>query len=102
MSSHRTLRTSWSSTAWARAQGVTRLAMANVVPSLTTDVLWYHADYVAPSWGHRLSFVEKIGHHGEELNRPFPQGGCPYCVSRVVVTHCETLAARLSARKEAA
>ena len=52
-----------SSTAWARAQGVTRLAMANVVPSLTTDVLWYHADYVAPSWGHRLSFAQKIGQH---------------------------------------
>jgi len=51
------------STAWARAQGVTRLAMANVVPSLTTDVLWYHADYVAPSWGHRLSFAQKIGQH---------------------------------------
>ena len=27
----------------------------------TTDVLWYHADYVAPSWGHRLSFAQKIG-----------------------------------------
>jgi hypothetical protein len=51
------------STAWARAQGVARLAMANVVPSLTTDVLWYHADYVAPSWGHRLSFAQKIGQH---------------------------------------
>ena len=51
------------STAWARAQGVTRLALANVVPSLTTDVLWYHADYVAPSWGHRLSFAQKIGQH---------------------------------------
>ena len=51
------------STAWAHAQGITRLAMANVVPSLTTDVLWYHADYVAPSWGHRLSFAQKIGQH---------------------------------------
>jgi hypothetical protein len=51
------------SAAWARAQGVARLAMANAVPSVGTDVLWYHADYVAPSWGHRLSFVEKIGAH---------------------------------------
>ena len=51
------------STAWARAQGITRLAMANVVPSLTTDVLWYHANYVAPSWGKRLSMVQKIGAH---------------------------------------
>ena len=32
------------SAAWARAQGVARLAMANVVPSVDSDVLWYHAD----------------------------------------------------------
>ena len=51
------------STAWARAQGIARLAMANVIPSVGNDVLWYHADYVAPSWGHRLNFVEKIGQH---------------------------------------
>ena len=44
-------------------QGITRLAMANVVPSLTTDVLWYHADYVEPSWGKRLSMAQKIGAH---------------------------------------
>ena len=51
------------SAAWARAQGVARLAMANVVPSVGSDVLWYHANYVAPSWGHRLNVVEKIGAH---------------------------------------
>ena len=51
------------STAWARAQGIARLAMANVVPSLSTDVLWYHANYVAPSWGRRLNMVQKIGAH---------------------------------------
>ena len=51
------------SAAWAKAQGITRLAMANVVPSLTTDVLWYHANYVAPSWGKRLSMAQKIGAH---------------------------------------
>jgi spore germination cell wall hydrolase CwlJ-like protein len=51
------------STAWARAQGVARLAAANVVPSVGSDVLWYHANYVAPSWGHRLNLVEKIGAH---------------------------------------
>jgi len=51
------------SLAWARAQGVARLAIANVVPSVEPDVLWYHATYVAPSWGRRLSFVEKIGAH---------------------------------------
>ena len=52
-----------SSAAWRRALGVTRLAVANAVPSLSNDVLWYHADYVAPSWGRRLTKVNKIGAH---------------------------------------
>ena len=51
------------SAAWRKAQGITRLAMANVVPSLSTDVLWYHANYVAPSWGRRLTRVSQIGAH---------------------------------------
>ena len=51
------------SAAWARAQGIARLALANVVPSVGNDVLWYHASYVDPSWGHRLSRAEKIGAH---------------------------------------
>jgi N-acetylmuramoyl-L-alanine amidase len=51
------------STSWRKALGVTRLAMANAVPSLPTDCLWYHADYVAPSWGRRLTRVDKIGTH---------------------------------------
>jgi len=51
------------SDAWRRAQGVTKLAMANVVPSLPTDVLWYHANYVAPSWGHHLTRFSQIGAH---------------------------------------
>lgn len=51
------------SAAWARAQGIARMAMANIVPSVSTDVLWYHATYVAPSWGRRLNMVEKIGAH---------------------------------------
>lgn len=52
-----------SSPAWAKAQAVTRLAVSNVVPSLENDVLWYHASYVAPSWGRRLTRVHKIGTH---------------------------------------
>ena len=51
------------SAAWARAQAIAEIAKANIVPSLTDDVLWYHADYVAPSWGHRLQRAEKIGTH---------------------------------------
>jgi len=49
--------------AWKKAEAVAELAAANVVPSLGPDVLWYHADYVAPSWGRRLTVVEKIGAH---------------------------------------
>jgi Cell Wall Hydrolase len=52
-----------SSDAWRKAQAITRLAMANVVPTLSNDVLWYHANYVAPSWGRRLTRVQQIGAH---------------------------------------
>ena len=51
------------SQSWRNALGVTRLAVANAVPRLPTDCLWYHADYVAPSWGKRLSRIQKIGAH---------------------------------------
>ena len=51
------------SASWARAQGIARLAVANVVPSVDGDVLWYHATYVAPSWGRRLAISQKIGAH---------------------------------------
>lgn len=51
------------SASWRKALGVTRLAVANAVSSVPSDTLWYHADYVAPSWGRRLTRVEKIGAH---------------------------------------
>lgn len=51
------------SEAWRKAQAIAELAAANVVPTLSPDVLWYHANYVAPSWGQRLNVVEKIGAH---------------------------------------
>jgi N-acetylmuramoyl-L-alanine amidase len=49
--------------AWRKAEAVAEIAAANVVPSVASNVLWYHADYVNPSWGHRLTMVEKIGAH---------------------------------------
>jgi hypothetical protein len=52
-----------SSASWRKALGITRLAINNAVPSLSQDVLWYHADYVAPSWGRRLARAQKIGTH---------------------------------------
>jgi hypothetical protein len=51
------------STAWRNALGVTRLAVNNAVDSVPTDCLWYHANYVAPSWGRRLTRVSQIGAH---------------------------------------
>lgn len=51
------------SRAWRKAQAIARIAVANAKASLPTDVLWYHADYVAPVWGKRLQRVEKIGAH---------------------------------------
>jgi spore germination cell wall hydrolase CwlJ-like protein len=51
------------SDAWRKAEAVAQLAAANIVPSVDADVLWYHATYVAPSWGRRLNLAEKIGTH---------------------------------------
>jgi N-acetylmuramoyl-L-alanine amidase len=51
------------SDAWRKAQAVTRLAISNAVPSLPADVLWYHANYVAPSWRRNLTRVDQIGAH---------------------------------------
>nr|WP_314442859.1 cell wall hydrolase [uncultured Sphingomonas sp.] len=52
-----------SSASWAYAQAITRIAVGQFADALPGDVLWYHADYVAPSWGRRLAKVEKIGAH---------------------------------------
>ena len=49
--------------AWRKAQAIARIASAEMAKVIPTDVLWYHADYVAPSWGRRLARVEKIGAH---------------------------------------
>ena len=52
-----------SSPSWAYAQAITRIAQQRLADKLPDDVLWYHADYVAPVWGRRLSRVDKIGAH---------------------------------------
>ena len=49
--------------AWRKAQAIARIAVANASDMLPTDVLWYHADYVAPKWRNNLRRVEKIGAH---------------------------------------
>ena len=52
-----------SSQAWTNAQAIARIAASNAVAEVAPDVLWYHADYVSPSWGKRLTVSEKIGTH---------------------------------------
>lgn len=49
--------------AWRRAVAVARIAQAGDLRLLPRDVLWYHADYVAPGWGRRLARNTKIGLH---------------------------------------
>ncbi len=49
--------------AWAKAQAIARIAALNLTTALPQDVLWYHADYVAPRWRNNLRRVEKIGAH---------------------------------------
>ena len=51
------------SEAWRRAVAIARIAQAGTVRTLDSDVLWYHADYVSPSWGRRLARQDKIGLH---------------------------------------
>ena len=51
------------SDAWRKAVGITRLAVANAVPSVPKDCLWYHANYVAPRWSNNLQRVQRIGAH---------------------------------------
>jgi Cell Wall Hydrolase len=52
-----------SSEAWRRAVAVARIAESGAQRLLPRDVLWYHADYVSPSWGRRLARNTKIGLH---------------------------------------
>jgi hypothetical protein len=51
------------SEAWRRAVAVARIAEAGASRLLPNNVLWYHADYVSPSWGRRLARNTKIGLH---------------------------------------
>lgn len=48
---------------WRKAQAIARIASQNLMSALPSDVMWYHADYVAPKWRLGLNKVEKIGAH---------------------------------------
>ena len=52
-----------SSDAWRTAVAVAHIAKEKLADKLASDVLWYHADYVAPAWGRRLARVTQIGAH---------------------------------------
>ena len=52
------------SEAWRRAVGIARVAVQGMAPRLLpSNCLWYHANYVAPSWGRRLAETTRIGLH---------------------------------------
>lgn len=51
------------SEAWRKAVGIARIAQAKLAGNLPSNVLWYHATYVSPSWGKRLNRTAKIGLH---------------------------------------
>ncbi len=51
------------SEAWRRSVGIARIAQQGATRMLAPNVLWYHANYVSPSWGRRLSRSGVIGAH---------------------------------------
>jgi spore germination cell wall hydrolase CwlJ-like protein len=51
------------SEAWRKAVAISEIALNNAARKVSEDVLWYHADYVAPSWGKRLDREKKVGLH---------------------------------------
>lgn len=49
--------------AWRKAVAIAQIAWERLAHQIGTDVLWYHASYVAPGWGRRLKRVARIGTH---------------------------------------
>jgi hypothetical protein len=52
-----------SSDSWRKAVAIARIAQERLANEVPRNVLWYHADYVAPVWRHNLNRVTKIGAH---------------------------------------
>jgi spore germination cell wall hydrolase CwlJ-like protein len=48
---------------WRRALAIADIARKQLADTVPQNVLWYHATYVAPSWGRRLTRVAQIGTH---------------------------------------
>jgi spore germination cell wall hydrolase CwlJ-like protein len=52
------------SDAWRKAVAIAHIAHEKLIQAeLPSDVLWYHATYVSPSWGKRLTRETQIGLH---------------------------------------
>jgi spore germination cell wall hydrolase CwlJ-like protein len=48
---------------WHKAQAIADIARKRLAQQVAPNVLWYHANYVAPNWGRRLTRVAQIGSH---------------------------------------
>ena len=48
---------------WRKALAIADIARKDLADQVAPNVLWYHATYVAPSWGRRLTRVARIGTH---------------------------------------
>ncbi|HEU0134416.1 MAG TPA: cell wall hydrolase, partial [Allosphingosinicella sp.] len=51
------------SEAWRKAVAIASIARQKLAGNLPSSVLWYHATYVSPSWGKRLTKQTQIGLH---------------------------------------
>ena len=52
-----------SSPLWHRSLAIAEIARKRLASQVAPNVLWYHASYVAPSWGRRLTRFAQIGTH---------------------------------------
>jgi spore germination cell wall hydrolase CwlJ-like protein len=48
---------------WHKALAIADVARKRLVRQTNPNVLWYHASYVAPAWGKRLTRFTQIGTH---------------------------------------
>jgi hypothetical protein len=51
------------SDAWKKAVAISSIARQKLAGSLPSSCLWYHATYVSPKWGKRLTRQTQIGLH---------------------------------------
>jgi spore germination cell wall hydrolase CwlJ-like protein len=52
-----------SSDCWRKANAIAYIARNDLAQSIPSNVLWYHASYVSPTWGRFHMVVARIGAH---------------------------------------